>query len=104
MWKVARNQAKAALAQVISIVRMFETARAQVQQAQTRLEQAQLNLSYTKVVAPRDGRVTRRTVELGAYLQTGQALLAVSAGRCLGGGQFQGNAVGIHAPRPAGDD
>jgi len=26
---------------------------------------------------PRDGRVTRRTVELGAYLQTGQALLAV---------------------------
>ena len=36
-----------------------------------------MNLSYTTVVAPRDGRVTRRTVEQGAYLQTGQALLAV---------------------------
>jgi membrane fusion protein (multidrug efflux system) len=29
------------------------------------------------VVAPRAGRVTRRTVELGAYLQTGEALLAL---------------------------
>jgi DHA2 family multidrug resistance protein len=54
-----------------------QTARAQVQQAQTRLEQAQLQLSYTTITAPRDGRVTRRTVEQGAYVQTGQALLAL---------------------------
>jgi membrane fusion protein, multidrug efflux system len=74
---VARNQAKAALAQVELDRADVETARAQVQQAQTRLETAQLQLSYTKVVAPRDGLVTRRTVELGAYLQTGEALLAL---------------------------
>jgi membrane fusion protein (multidrug efflux system) len=54
-----------------------QTARAQVQQAQTRLQQAQLQLSYTTIAAPRDGRVTRRSVEQGAYVQTGQALLAL---------------------------
>jgi membrane fusion protein (multidrug efflux system) len=75
--EVARNQAKAAVAQVELDRAEVQTARAAVQQVQTRLDQAQLQLSYTTVVAPRDGRVTRRTVEQGAYLQTGEALLAL---------------------------
>ena len=75
--EVARNQAKAALAQVDLDRANVETARAQVQQAQTRLAQAQLQLSYTKIVAPRDGRISRRTVEQGAFVQTGQDLLAL---------------------------
>jgi membrane fusion protein (multidrug efflux system) len=75
--EVARNQAKAAVAQVDLDRAEVETARTAVQQAQTRLAQAQLQLSYTTVVAPRDGKVTRRTVEQGAYVQTGEALLAL---------------------------
>jgi membrane fusion protein (multidrug efflux system) len=75
--EVARNQAKAAAAQVELDRAEVETARAQVEQARTRLQQAQLQLSYTTIAAPRDGRVTRRTVEEGAYVQTGQALLAL---------------------------
>ena len=75
--KVARNRAIAAAAQVDLDRAMVETMRAQVQVAETRLQQAQLQLSYTKVVASRDGRVTRRTVELGAYVQTGEALMAL---------------------------
>jgi membrane fusion protein (multidrug efflux system) len=75
--EVARNKARAAIAQVELDRADIETARAQVQQAQTRLQQAQLQLSYTTITAPRDGRVTRRTVEQGAYVQTGQALLAL---------------------------
>lgn len=75
--EVARNKARAAAAQVELDRADIETARAQVQQAQTRLQQAQLQLSYTTITAPRDGRVTRRTVEQGAYVQTGQALLAL---------------------------
>jgi membrane fusion protein (multidrug efflux system) len=75
--EVARNQARAAVAQVALDKADVETARAQVQQARTRLEQAKLQLSYTTIVAPRDGRVTRRSVEQGAYVQTGQALLAL---------------------------
>ncbi len=75
--EVARNRARAAVAQVALDRADVQTARAQVQQARTRLQQAQLQLSYTTVAAPRDGRVTRRTVELGSYVQTGQALLAL---------------------------
>jgi membrane fusion protein (multidrug efflux system) len=75
--EVARDQALAALAQVDLDKADVQTARDQVQQARTRLDQAQLQLSYTTLLAPRDGRVTRRTVELGAYVQTGQALLAL---------------------------
>jgi len=75
--EVARDQAKAAAAQVDLDRAMVETAQAQVQQAQARLQQAQLQVSYTTLAAPRDGRVTRRTVEQGAYVQTGQALLAL---------------------------
>ena len=55
----------------------IETAAAGVQQAEAKMEQAQLDVSYTKIAAPVDGRVTRRSVEEGAYVQTGQSLLAL---------------------------
>jgi membrane fusion protein, multidrug efflux system len=54
-----------------------ETAKAAVQQAEAKLQQAKLNLSYTKIIAPFDGRVTARTVQLGNYVQPGQALMAL---------------------------
>jgi membrane fusion protein (multidrug efflux system) len=50
---------------------------AQVEQAGAALETAQLQLSYTKIYAPAAGRITRRSVEHGAYVQVGQALFAV---------------------------
>ena len=45
--------------------------------AQARLEQARLNLSYTKIVAPADGVVTKKAVEPGMFVEQGQALLAI---------------------------
>jgi membrane fusion protein, multidrug efflux system len=76
---VVANQSKvaAAEAQLANGKAQEKTAAAQVAVAQTQVEQAQLNLSYTKITAPDSGRVTRRSVEAGAYLQTGQALLAI---------------------------
>jgi membrane fusion protein (multidrug efflux system) len=74
---VARSQTKAAAAQLEPDQANIEAAAAQVEQAQARLQQAELDLSYTKVAAPRNGRVTRRTVEQGAYVQPGQNLLAL---------------------------
>ncbi len=75
--EVARHRAAAAEAQVELDRADVQTAKAQVQQAQARLHLAQLQVSYATVLAPRDGRVTRRSVEEGAYVQTGQALLAL---------------------------
>jgi membrane fusion protein (multidrug efflux system) len=75
--EVARSQTKAAAAQLEPDRANIEAAAAQALQAQARVQQAELDLSYTKVAAPRDGRVTRRTVEQGAYVQPGQNLLAI---------------------------
>jgi len=75
--EAARSQAKAAEADVSLSEAGVETASAAVQQAEARLRQAELNLSYTQVTAPEAGRVTRRVVEQGAYIQPGQALMAI---------------------------
>lgn len=50
---------------------------AKVQQARAQLEAAQLNLSYTEVVAPVDGVATHKQVETGQIVQQGQGLLVV---------------------------
>jgi membrane fusion protein (multidrug efflux system) len=50
---------------------------AQVDQAKASLEQAEVNLTYTELRAPQDGRVTKRNVEKGTYLQSGQQILYV---------------------------
>jgi membrane fusion protein (multidrug efflux system) len=40
-------------------------------------DQAELNLSYTKIKAPQSGVVTNKNLEKGMYVQTGQALFAL---------------------------
>ncbi len=75
--EAARSQVKAAEADVALSTAGVETAGAAVQQAEAKLQQAELNLSYTQVTAPEDGRVTRRVVEQGAYIQPGQSLMAI---------------------------
>jgi membrane fusion protein (multidrug efflux system) len=54
-----------------------EAARGRLQLAVAALEQAQLNLDYTTIRAPYSGRVSRKTVEVGQVVQTGQALLSL---------------------------
>jgi membrane fusion protein, multidrug efflux system len=50
---------------------------AQWKESQTNVAAAQLNLSYTKIFAPGDGRVTRKQVEVGDYLQAGQQIMSL---------------------------
>ncbi|HEY5043202.1 MAG TPA: HlyD family secretion protein [Verrucomicrobiae bacterium] len=52
-------------------------AKAQWEESQTNIASAQLNLSYAKLLAPCDGRVTRKQVEAGDYLQTGQQIMSL---------------------------
>jgi membrane fusion protein (multidrug efflux system) len=46
--------------------------------AKAALDQALLNLSYTKIYAPANGTVGRRTVELGSRIEPGQTLMFVT--------------------------
>ena len=50
---------------------------AQVKQAQAQVDQALLNLSYTRVTAPSSGIINKKNVEVGGNLSVGQDLLTI---------------------------
>ncbi|HEV2618469.1 MAG TPA: HlyD family secretion protein [Acidobacteriaceae bacterium] len=52
-------------------------AAAVVKQAQARVDEAQLNLSYTHITAPTAGIVNKKNVEVGANLASGQDLMTI---------------------------
>ena len=66
----ARAQIRAAQAQV-------QVALAQVATAKAGLETAQLQFGYTHVVAAIDGRITKRSVDVGNVISQGQPILAI---------------------------
>jgi len=68
------DEARATLAATEAAITM---ALAQWQVAQTNVAAAQLDRSYTKIFAPCDGRVTRKAVEPGNYVQVGQQLMSI---------------------------
>ena len=68
------DEARATLTATEAAITM---ALAQWQVAQTNVAAAQLDLSYTKVFAPCDGRVTRKAVEPGIFVQVGQQLMSI---------------------------
>jgi len=79
-----RLQAEAALRaaqtgpqQVATSRSRAQSAAAEVDLKKAALDQAQLNLSYTLVLAPVDGVVTNRTVEIGQNVAIGQDLMKV---------------------------
>jgi len=90
-YEVAIAQVKAAQDLVKQIEASFETQRAlikqiesglstqeaQIRQRDAALKGAELNLDYTKIYAPTDGYITKRTTEVGNQIQTGQPLMAV---------------------------
>jgi membrane fusion protein, multidrug efflux system len=66
----ANAQKDAAWAEAGSVLAKFN-------QSKTDVDAANLNLSYTKIFAPGDGRVTRKQVEVGDYLAEGQQILSL---------------------------
>lgn len=54
-----------------------KSAQAVADQKKAQLEQAELNLQYTKVTAPVSGAVSNRTVEVGQNVQPGQVMMSI---------------------------
>jgi len=69
--------AKAAPHQVAVSRSQADIARAEVEQMRAAVDHAALELTSTKLHAPASGRVTRRIVEAGAYVQAGQTLITL---------------------------
>jgi membrane fusion protein (multidrug efflux system) len=78
------DQAQAVVRQADQVPQFIGEAEAQVRQleaqvalAHAQLDQATLNLSWTKLTAPQDGWITKRNVEQGNYVQSGQSILSI---------------------------
>jgi len=61
-------------------------------------DQAELNLGYTKIIAPQDGIVTNKNVEKGAYVQVGQPLFTLVPDEVWVVANFKENQVGKMRP------
>jgi membrane fusion protein (multidrug efflux system) len=55
----------------------LEWGKAQEHQAEADVQAAELTLSYTHIMAPTNGYVTKKSVETGDYVQAGQKLMAL---------------------------
>lgn len=73
----ARKHLAAAEAQAGLAAAQILTAQAGVEKSRAALDQALLDLSYTETKAQVGGRVTKKAVEPGDYVQTGQAVLGL---------------------------
>ncbi|WP_263264477.1 HlyD family secretion protein [Pseudomonas sp. RIT-PI-S] len=76
---LARSKASllAARKQVDVLRAQVASAEGEQQRAQAALDQAQLDVSYTRITAPIDGMVGQRAVRVGAYVTPGSRILAV---------------------------
>ena len=91
VYKVAVAQVKAAAEDQKSVLFAVETQKAMIKQAEALritqhssikqkeavLETARLNSGYTKLVAPADGYITKKSVQTGNQIQAGQPLMAL---------------------------
>ena len=68
------RQKKAALSGVDEVSYRRVSTEAAIQRATAALEMARLNLSYTVVVAPCDGKLGRRSLEEGQFISAGQTI------------------------------
>ena len=94
--KVASDRAQVAEARatVNTFLALLKSAQAQIEQAAADLQTAQLNESYCEIRAPEAGRVTKKAVEPGNYVQTGQTLFALVPANVWVTANYKENQIG----------
>lgn len=76
-YEATAKRTKAMKSELDSSIAKTESVQAEIKRLEAEVEQARLNLSYTKIYAPSDGLISARSVEQGNYVQIGQPLLSV---------------------------
>lgn len=82
--KIALAQEKSAESQIREIKSTINTLTAKlktqenlIKKAQQELKIAEINFKRTLILAPRDGRIAKKSVEVGQYVRPGQPLMAI---------------------------
>jgi membrane fusion protein (multidrug efflux system) len=98
--KVASDQAQVAEARatVNTFLALLKSAQAQIEEAAANLQTARLNASYAEIRAPEAGRVTKKAVEPGNYVQTGQTLFALVPANVWVTANYKENQIGRMRP------
>jgi membrane fusion protein (multidrug efflux system) len=91
-------QAETAPQQVAVSQAQAASAGANLEQLRALVDQAELELSYTKIYAPESGRIARKSVEVGALVQVGQPLMAVVPGEVWVTANFKESQIGQVRP------
>ena len=76
---------------------------AQLRQAESQLEQADLNLGYTEIRSPSDGFITMRSVQRGTYLTAGQTMFLIVTPDVWVTANFKESQIGRMRPGDAVD-
>ncbi len=74
----AKASTEAARRQIPILEAQRAAAAATVKSDEAQVEQARLNLSYTRILAPLDGMVGERTVQVGNYVAPGASLMVLA--------------------------
>lgn len=75
----AQRQAQAASSQTNATSQQKAVANANIKSREAEIENAKLNLSYTVITAPTNGRVSKVNAQPGQFLQAGQSLFSIIA-------------------------
>ena len=76
-YEASLNKLTAAESNNKSAKARYDEITASIKRLEAEVEQDELNLSYTKIYASSDGRITNRTVEQGNYVQVAQPMFAI---------------------------
>ncbi len=72
-----QEKKKAADIAIQSAIAKRQEIEAAIKRLESEINEAKLNLSYTKIYAPQDGKISARTVEEGNYVQIAQPLMSI---------------------------
>ncbi len=72
-----QEKKKAADIAIQSSIAKRQEIEALIKRLESEIDEAKLNLSYTKIYAPQDGKISARTVEEGNYVQVAQPLMSI---------------------------
>ena len=75
----SEKQTKASQTQSVSTAKQINVAEAIVQQRKADLEFAELQLSYAVITAPADGVVSKKSIQVGQFVNAGQMLFSLVA-------------------------
>ena len=72
-----QEKKKAADIAIQSAIAKRQEIEATIKRLESEIDEAKLNLSYTKIYAPQEGKISARTVEEGNYVQIAQPLMSI---------------------------